>query len=103
MVFKISKHGLRNNLRDALRKCGYFGIDNSFNGKVGYVRRLSLNQHYPRFHIYLNQETDESYVFSLHLDQKKPIYQGAKAHNAEYDDEVVHIEAARVINIFESL
>ena len=52
---------------------------------------------YPRFHIYLkeNKETGEIFI-NLHLDQKRPIYQGAPAHSGEYEGEVVEKEILRI-------
>jgi len=56
---------------------------------------------YPRFHIYLEQNED-NIVINLHLDQKKPSYKGAKAHNAEYDGIAVENEAERLKQFFEN-
>jgi len=66
---------------------------------------------YPRFHIYLKIEGEESklssspfadarenenLIFNLHLDQKRPIYKGAPAHAGEYEGETVEKEAERI-------
>jgi hypothetical protein len=53
---------------------------------------------YPRFHLYLKTE-GENLVFSLHLDQKKPSYQGQTAHSGEYDDKLVEAEKQRIDGI----
>jgi hypothetical protein len=57
---------------------------------------------YPRFHLYLKTE-GENLVFSLHLDQKKPSYQGQTAHSGEYDDGLVIGEKERIEKLVESL
>lgn len=98
MEFKIAKESLKRNLRDALRSAGYFGLRNRFSSETGYVRRLSLNQFYPRFHLYLT-ETSDGLRLKLHLDQKRESYQGAKAHSADYDEETVKEEAQRILEI----
>ena len=95
MKFKIQKNQLTKNLRDALRGASYFGILDRRSGNTSYVRVLSRNAHYPRFHLYID-EAGDSYQFNLHLDQKKPIYQGQKAHSADYDEPQVKEEAERI-------
>ena len=62
-----------------------------------FVRRLGRN-YYPRFHMYIEEKEDQI-VFSLHIDQKRPSYQGAHAHNAEYEGEVVKAEIERLKEI----
>ena len=44
------------------------------------------------------EEIVEEIVFDLHLDQKRPIYEGVTAHSGEYDGEVIEREAERVKN-----
>ena len=41
-------------------------------------------------------------TFKLHLDQKKPIYEGAPAHAGEYDSELVQKEAERIKQILQN-
>jgi len=72
------------NLTQAMRKAGYHAFNQSFVKEIGELR-------YPRFHAYLK----DNYLV-LHLDQKKPSYKGSKAHNAEYDSELVKKEAQRL-------
>mgnify|MGYP001619689651 CR=1 FL=1 len=102
MNFVVAKAEVRTNVRETLRRCGYFGLANRYTGQVGYVRRLSLSQHYPRFHLYINQETDQQYQFSLHLDQKQASYQGSRTHSADYDEDTVKAEMARILSILQS-
>jgi len=61
---------------------------------MNFMRRLS-GYDYPRFHIYVHEETD-ALVINLHLDQKKPSYGSAAAHSGEYEGETVAAEAQRI-------
>jgi hypothetical protein len=81
---------------DVSRKIGYLIIDAKGNGEYNLVRKLEFNN-YPRFHIYLTQQGN-NYNFSLHLDQKAPVYKGVgvHAHNGEYFGPVVEQEADRI-------
>ncbi|MBU1130573.1 hypothetical protein KJ840_00350 [Patescibacteria group bacterium] len=98
MKFNIQKTQLQKNLRDALRRAGYFSISDRKSGQLSYVKRLSKTQHYPRFHLYFTEDQD-SYTFNLHLDQKKPSYAGQHAHSGEYDEPLVKEEAERIQSI----
>ncbi|PIT90767.1 MAG: hypothetical protein COU22_00345 [Candidatus Komeilibacteria bacterium CG10_big_fil_rev_8_21_14_0_10_41_13] len=97
MQFKVPQTAIRN-IRDDLRRCGYFSLFNRHNNAISYVRRLSKTQHYPRFHLYLNENPDH-YIFNLHLDQKQVSYAGSHAHSGEYEDPVVDEEANRIKEI----
>ncbi len=77
-----------------LRQAGYQILENRRNENISFVRRLS-SDHYPRFHIYL-QNNQDSTIFNIHLDQKKASYQGQTAHSGEYDGELVKQEAMRL-------
>lgn len=85
---------LQDNPRNIIRRCGYAEFRDPRTGETSYVRRLS-NNFYPRFHIYLETK-GEGVVVDLHLDQKKPSYEGFSAHNGEYDGEVVEREMERI-------
>ncbi len=52
-------------------------------------------EHYPRFHLYV-RNAGGYLIFNLHLDQKRPSYEGAVAHSGEYDGEVIDAEAERI-------
>jgi len=95
------------NLEDSIvsvaRKLGYVIIDTRENGEYNLVRKLT-GQNYPRFHAYVKsfgaaQDGAIDYNFSLHLDQKAPIYKGAHAHSGEYFGPVVESEADRIKEI----
>ena len=81
-----------------MRECGYRLIENYWKGnEKSYARSLELNQ-YPRFHIYY-YETQQGLEINIHLDMKKPSYEGETAHNGEYEGEIVEKEAERIKNI----
>ena len=73
------------------------------------MRQLGRND-YPRFHLYVmeksfgaaaSQDKLNTFVFNLHLDQKKPSYEGQKGHSGDYDGDVVEGETERIKNILE--
>jgi len=82
-----------------LRRAGYAYIPDRAGGQESFVRRLSRD-FYPRFHIYFtagqNRAGQEIITFNLHLDQKRPGYQGFRRHNAEDDGAVVAAEMERL-------
>ncbi len=92
MDFEIKN--IKENIVGVARALGYIIIDTKENGEYNLVRKLDFDN-YPRFHAYVKQN-DFDYSFSLHLDQKKPIYEGAHAHNGEYFGPVVETEADRI-------
>ena len=85
---------IQENIVVVAREIGYVIIDTKDNGEYNLVRKLTL-QNYPRFHAYVKQHGTE-FVFSLHLDQKKPSYEGSHAHSGEYFGPVVETEADRI-------
>ena len=78
----------------SLQRAGYKCILNRHTNQESFVRVLN-NIGYPRFHLYL-EENNDNIVFNLHLDQKKPLYRGQKAHSGEYDGDVVEAEVRRL-------
>jgi len=78
-----------------VKRCGYAQIKDSRTGQTSFVRRLG-GYFYPRFHVYIEADKSGQLFYNLHLDQKKPSYQGARAHNGEYDGAVVGQEAERI-------
>ncbi len=97
MIFTIQSQ-LKGNVYNLMRNIGYY-----FQGKDEKSSELSFvrpPRSYPRFHIYLRQEND-NLTFNLHLDQKKPIYEGTTAHSGEYEGELVEKEAERIKQILE--
>ena len=90
---------LQRSIADVARSLGYVIIDIKPNGEYNLVRKLAGNN-YPRFHAYVTQQ-GTNFNFSLHLDQKAPIYKGVgvHAHNGEYFGPVIDIEADRIKEI----
>ncbi len=92
---------INKNIVSVARELGYVIIDTQNDGQYNLVRKLSYGN-YPRFHIYLRQAGDRL-IFSLHLDQKAPIYKGTHAHNGEYEGLVVETEAERIKEILSTI
>lgn len=83
-----------------MRLCGYKEIYNPHKqNEVSYARSLETSRFYPRFHIYVNAAPEDGIEISLHLDMKKPSYEGTAAHSGEYDSDLVGREANRIKNI----
>jgi len=77
-----------------LKKAGYaYNVSNN-NNDDSFIRCLSRN-YYPRFHVYI-ERAGEDIILNLHLDQKKPSYQGSHAHNGEYEGDVIENEIERL-------
>ena len=87
----------KSNIRRFMREAGYAPIINRFSGETSYERPL-VGLAYPRFHIYASFRKD-ALVLKLHLDQKKPSYEGSSAHNGEYSGSAVETEAERIKNM----
>jgi len=64
------------------------------------VRYIGNNE-YPRFHLFIKQTRDNNLFFNLHLDQKKPSYEGSSAHSGEYEGKLVEEEKERITKILE--
>ena len=92
MIIKIPKTG--ENLIQLIRRVGYSPDRNGRPAEPSFSRPLT-NQTYPRYHIYVEEKIDE-WLFKLHLDQKKPSYEGTAAHSGEYDGPAVEAEAERI-------
>ena len=96
MKFKV-KNKKGENIANFMRRAGYhFAGQSQDKNQLAFTHSLGSGS-YPRFHIYLNQNKETGEVFiNLHLDQKKPVYKGARAHNAEYEGEIIEKEARRI-------
>ncbi|MCL5017205.1 MAG: hypothetical protein M1155_00865 [Patescibacteria group bacterium] len=98
MKFQIKK--INTSHKNLMRVCGYKEIFNPHkNNEVSYARSLEASRFYPRFHIYINDIPENGIEVSLHMDMKKPSYEGTTAHSGEYDGELVEREAQRIKNI----
>lgn len=76
-----------------MRSCGY-AFERQEGEELSFMRRLA-GYDYPRFHAYTHTENGVL-VVNLHLDQKKPSYEGVSAHSGEYDGQLVEAEAERI-------
>lgn len=95
------KGAYKSNTALLLRRAGYHPFVDPVTHKQSFVRTLRTGSYYPRFHLYL-ESVAGGFIVDVHLDQKKPSYNGAHAHNGEYDGEVVKCEAARIWQVFEA-
>ena len=77
-----------------LRQAGYAPYINK-EGVQSFVRRVHGTD-FPRFHLYIKEEDEHTFLCSVHLDQKRPSYMGSKAHGGDYDSETVQGEAERI-------
>lgn len=94
MKFLILKLNIAD--RNFLRQCGYVEIANPHkNNEISYARSLDPGRFYPRFHAYLEIDSKGTKI-NLHLDAKKPSYEGVSAHSGEYDGEIIENEVARI-------
>lgn len=96
MEIKISKDKI-GEPEKFIQRCGYGRIFDRHSGETSYARRLR-GDFYPRFHVYI-KDGGSSWIFNLHLDQKRPIYEGVTAHSGEYDGLVVEKETERISSL----
>jgi len=83
----------KENIYNLMRKAGYFfQKEDKEKEEFSFTRPA---RGYPRFHLFLKIK-NKSLIFSLHLDQKKPIYKGTTTHSGEYNSEIVKEEAKRI-------
>lgn len=84
-----------------IKRCGYTKFKDQPTGQISFTHRLG-SYFYPRFHLYINRENDKEIILTIHLDQKKPSYEGCRAHGADYDGILVEKEAKRIKNYIEN-
>lgn len=84
-----------------IRRCGYGEYYDKRLGKVSYMKRARMADMFPRFHVYL-EEHGQEVIFDLHLDQKRPSYEGAAMHSGEYEGGAVEREAERILTLGEN-
>jgi len=83
--------------RNLLRRAGY-ALHQGRDHEISFVRRLA-GYDYPRFHVYVNrEEPGELIEVTLHLDEKKPSYEGYTAHSGQYDGDIVEQEKQRLLS-----
>ena len=91
---RIFLENFNKNILVFARDCGYQPILRTSSGELNCARSLR-GKDYPRFHCYMKAD-GRALSINLHLDQKKPSYEGASAHSGEYEGEVVEEEAKRI-------
>lgn len=94
----IINEKLKDTARNLLRRCGYAEIFDFRGQETSYVKRLS-REFYPRFHAYPQETPEGGLTINLHLDMKKPSYEGFTAHSGEYEGPLLDKEAERVKSI----
>ena len=77
-----------------IRTIGYQTTYLQSDKEISVVRKLGIGD-YPRFHLYIKEE-NKTLVLNLHIDQKKPSYEGSHAHSGEYDGQLIESEAERI-------
>ena len=66
-------------------------------GELSFVRRLQ-GYDYPRFHVYVNKEEPGKHIeMTIHLDEKRPSYEGFTAHSGQYDGTLIKAELDRLL------
>ncbi len=97
MKFTIKNKSGKNTIT-LMRRIGYYNLPER-TSQLSFVRPLERSG-YPRFHIYLKpDEENEEMIFNIHLDQKKPVYNTAHDHAAEYEGKVMEEEVRRIKQI----
>jgi len=86
---------LKNNIYNLMRDIGYHFQREEKRDNMAEYSFVRPRTGFPRFHIYARVENG-NILASLHLDQKKPIYEGTTAHSGDYDEPIVEKEAARI-------
>ena len=82
-----------------MRRVGYLSLGRGRDeAEFSFVRPLGRNG-YPRFHLFVRFDKGKTAVFDIHLDQKKTVYAGTRAHMAEYDGPLLDDEIARIKNL----
>lgn len=92
LIFLKDKIG---NAAAFIRRCGYGEYYDRRMKQVSYMKRARMSDMFPRYHVYI-EERGEEVILDLHLDQKRPSYEGTSMHAGEYDGTAVERESARI-------
>jgi len=101
MKLILDRKQLKSRPEQFLRQAGYSYIRDQQSGQDSYARRLSSGR-YPRLHLYIKEQNNQRHseagkiILNIHLDQKQASYEGAHAHSAEYEGEIVNKEIKRL-------
>ena len=85
---------LKKNSYAILREAGYIPIFDRASGKQSYIFRIRGDR-YPRFHIYVTEESTAKVAWHLHLDHREHGW-GEKLHDTEYNGNAVTEEGNRL-------
>lgn len=93
----VIENFLNRNIVMAMRRAGYLMLgEYDEGGELSFVKKIDIHN-YPRFHVYLKMNQDEEIlIINLHLDQKKPTYEQAKDHGADYEGVLIEQEMERL-------
>ena len=69
--------------------------------EFSFVRALGSGG-YPRFHALIRFDQGKDARLNIHLDQRKTVYAGARAHNADHDGPVLEQEVERIKSFLEN-
>ncbi len=98
MKIKFTREKLAENPVTFIRHCGYGEYYDRRAHKVSYMKRARMTDMFPRYHVYIEENTD-GVTFDLHLDQKRPSYEGSSMHSGEYTGSAVEREAKRILEL----
>ena len=90
----VYQHPLKRNSYTILRQAGYIPIHDRTSGKDSFVFKIRGDR-YPRFHLYVEQETPNAVKWHVHLDHKEHGW-SHKRHDADYDGPDVQEEVGRL-------
>lgn len=86
---------LAKNAASILRDAGYIPLFDRLSGKQSFAHKIRGDR-YPRFHVYVLEETESRLKLNLHLDNKEHGW-GERRHDSKYDGEEVSAEAGRLM------
>lgn len=79
-----------------LREAGYIPLFDRQSGKQSFAFKIRGDR-YPRFHVYVQEESDTTLVLHLHLDHKEHGWSETSRHDADYDGPEVKEEGGRLL------
>ncbi|MGB3988815.1 MAG: hypothetical protein WBK67_03950 [Minisyncoccales bacterium] len=84
-----------------MRRAGYLCLGRgSDEAEFSFVRSFGRSG-YPRFHLFIRFDKGKDAIFNLHIDQKKPVYAGSRAHAAEYEGPLIEEEMRRIESLYD--
>lgn len=94
---KITIENPSTHSRNLLRRAGY-AMQQNKKREINFTRRIQ-EADYPRFHLYIHKEEPGKLIeLSIHIDEKKPSYEGHTAHSGQYEGKILEQERDRILN-----